>query len=59
MNRKRNLNLEEVILQLGKLMKSGNRKVARKSMERIAKLGKIDERAVEIIRLEKMHSEDK
>ena len=59
MKNKRNLNFEEVILQLGRLIKSGNRKVVRKSAERISKLGKIDERAAEIIRIEKVHDEDK
>jgi hypothetical protein len=55
---KRNLWFEEVILKLGKLVEDGNKKVARKAAERISKLGEIDERAVEIIRIEKVHSED-
>jgi hypothetical protein len=59
MKNKRNLNFEEAILRLGKLIKGGNRQVARKAMNRIVKLGKIDERAVEIIRIEKVHSEEK
>lgn len=59
MKNKINLNFEEAILQLGRLFKDRKIRVARKSMDRIRKLGKIDERAVEIIRLEKMHDEDK
>jgi hypothetical protein len=59
MNTKINLWFEEAILNLGKLKEDGNKKVARKAAERISKLGTIDERAVEIIRIEKVHSEDK
>ncbi len=59
MKHKINLNFEEVILQLSRLFRKGKKEVARTSMNRIAKLGKIDERAAEIIRLEKMHDEDK
>jgi hypothetical protein len=56
---KLNLWFEEAILRLGKLVQEGNKKVARKAAERISKLGELDERAVEIIRQEKMHEEDK
>lgn len=49
---------EEVILQLGRLKKNGDRATARRSAIRISKLGTIDERAAEIVRIEKEHTKD-
>lgn len=46
---KRNLNFEDVILKLVKLIKSGKKEVARESMKRMSELGQIDERSVAIV----------
>lgn len=55
---KRNLWFEEVILQLSRLAKRGKKGIINRSVERISKLGKIDERAAEIIRLEREREDD-